>query len=67
MLSQTALQDFKRLYEEEYGEVLPNAEALELATNLLTFMDYVYRPIKKEWVDISPDKTGKDDCRAMSI
>ena len=49
MLSETALQEFKELYKQDYGVELSDEAALELAINLLTFMNVIYKPIKKEW------------------
>lgn len=51
MLSEDALQEFKALYKEEFGEELSDDKATELAINLLTMFDHVYRPIKKEWLE----------------
>ncbi|MBI5078102.1 MAG: hypothetical protein HZB11_01880 [Candidatus Yonathbacteria bacterium] len=51
MLSDKALQDFKRIFREEKGAELSDEEAIEEAIALLTFYDTVYRPIKKEWLE----------------
>jgi hypothetical protein len=50
MLSEKAMQEFKKLYLEEYGEEISDERATELGINLLTIFDKVYRPVKKEWV-----------------
>ena len=50
MLSDIALQEFKQLYLEEFGEEIDDAKAAELAINLLTLFDHIYRPLKREWL-----------------
>jgi hypothetical protein len=50
MLSDKALKEFKQIWKEEIGEDISDDLAVENATQLLTFFDAVYRPIKKEWV-----------------
>lgn len=35
----------------ERGEELSDADAMDEATSLLTMMNAIYRPIKKEWMD----------------
>ena len=50
MLSEEAMQEFKKIYLEEYGEEISDERATELGINLLTIFDKVYRPVKKEWV-----------------
>lgn len=59
ILSQSALQEFKKLYFEEFGEEISDEQAVELGTNLLTFFDHIYRPVKKEWSDKLSEK-GKN-------
>lgn len=49
MLSDKALQEFKEIWKEEYGEEISDAKATELGINLLTMFDAIYRPIKREW------------------
>lgn len=56
MISETALQEFKKLYFEEFGEEISDEQAMELSTNLLTLFNHIYRPIKKEWFVAVPDK-----------
>jgi hypothetical protein len=51
MLSEAALKEFKQIYFAEYGTELSDSEAADLAINFLTFMNAVYRPVKKEWLD----------------
>ena len=49
MLSDTALQEFKKMLHED-GVEIPDKEATELALNLLTYFDRIYRPVKREWL-----------------
>lgn len=50
MISDKALQEFKEIRKEEIGEEINDDVAVEEAINLLTAMNAVYRPIKKEWL-----------------
>ena len=60
MISQTALQEFKKIWAEEFGEEISDEQATELGINLLTLFNYIYRPIKKEWLEeFSDDKNLK--------
>ena len=56
MISEVALQEFKKLYVEEFGEEISDEQALKLATNLLTLFKYTYKPIKKEWLLVVSEK-----------
>jgi hypothetical protein len=49
MISSDALKEFKHIWSEEFGEVLPDDIALDEAVNLLMFFKHTYRPIRKEW------------------
>jgi hypothetical protein len=49
MLSEASLEEFKKVYKEEYGYEISDADAFDLALNFLTIMNVVYRPVKKEW------------------
>lgn len=51
MISETAIQEFKKLYVEEFGEEIADEQAVELGTNLLTFFHHIYRPVKKDWLE----------------
>lgn len=50
MLSEASIKDFKEIYKEEYGADISDDEALELATNLINFVNKIYRPVLKHWV-----------------
>src|SRR5687768_16073458 len=51
MVSEEALKEFKVIYKEEYGVDLDDKTATDLAVNLLTLFDNIYRPIKKSWLE----------------
>ncbi len=57
MISQWALKEFKTIWKEEYGNDIPDDFALEMAVNLLTLMNTIYRPIKEEWLDECENQT----------
>ncbi len=46
-ISNESLEEFKRLYREEFGEELSDREALEIAQRLLGFVMLVCRPLPK--------------------
>jgi len=50
MLSKHALEEYKEIHRQETGEVLPDDVLANEAINLLTLFNFVYRPIKKEWL-----------------
>lgn len=49
MLSKKAIDEFKQLYKEKYGEELNDSVASEAANRLVRMIDLVYRPIPKAW------------------
>ncbi|KKU04269.1 MAG: hypothetical protein UY39_C0019G0008 [Candidatus Kaiserbacteria bacterium GW2011_GWC2_49_12] len=51
MISQKALDEFKTIWQKEFGQDIPDDVATEEAINLLTMFNAIYRPLKKEWVD----------------
>ena len=50
MLSDKALQDFKKIWKKKIGEEISNESAVEQAIVLLTLFDAIYHPIKKVWL-----------------
>jgi hypothetical protein len=51
MLSPQALQEFKEIWKQEYGEEISDDFAVEQAINLLTLFDAIYKPVRVEdWV-----------------
>lgn len=59
MLSKKALEEFKAIWREQFGEDISDQKATEEGINLLTLMNAIYRPIKKEWVDELDKKDKK--------
>lgn len=57
MLSPEAIQEFKQLYREEFGEELPDQAALEKATKLINLFKVIYRPIPKRDGDSRENKS----------
>jgi len=51
MLSNEALNEFKQIWNEEIGTEISDEKAVELAINLLTLFDVIYRPVKKQWLE----------------
>ena len=47
-LSADAIKDFKAIYHTEYGIHLSDAEATEMARNLLSLFQVVARPLPRE-------------------
>ena len=50
MISEEALEEYKKMYKDEFGTDITDEEAMEQATSLLTMMNAIYRPIKREWL-----------------
>jgi hypothetical protein len=50
MLSKHALEEYKEIHRQETGKVLPDDVLADEAINLLTLFSFVYRPIKKVWL-----------------
>lgn len=48
MLSREAIDEFKGIYRQEYGQELPDTEAVKMATEFITFFKAIYRPIPKD-------------------
>lgn len=52
MISKQALEEFKEIWRKENpGQDIDDAIAMDQAVALLTLMDTVYRPVKKEWLE----------------
>lgn len=51
MISKKALEEFKQVWKKEFNEEISDEKAMEEAINLLTLMNVIYRPAKKEWVE----------------
>jgi len=57
MLSKHAFEEYKEIHREVTGEVLSDDLLFNEATNLLTLLDRVYRPIKKVWLQEYEQRT----------
>lgn len=47
-LSDKAVQEFKQIYIEEYGEDISDDEAKKMAVNLMEFCKIIFRPIPNQ-------------------
>ncbi len=63
MISQQALKEFKEIWKEEYGNDISDEFALEKAVDLLTLMDAIYHPVKKEWLNEQDNATFKKNLK----
>lgn len=61
MISDQALKEFKKVWKEDFGKDISDDLALDKAVNLLTLMNAVYRPVKKEWLNKYDNATYKKD------
>ena len=61
MISEKAVKEFQKIYEEKFGKKIDNRTALDLGINLLTILDKTYRPIKKEWAKEFESKNDKNN------
>jgi hypothetical protein len=58
-LSKEAIEEFKEIYEKEFGKSISDEEAQEMGRNLLSLFKIIYRPIPP--YDDS-DKNDKTQC-----
>lgn len=58
MLSKHALEEYKEIHRQETGTVLPDDVLVDEAINLLTLFNFVYRPIKKAWLQEYGQRQG---------
>lgn len=54
MLSNAALEEFKKIWREEFGEEISDDQAVEIGAKLVNVFDCIYRPVKKKWLEDSP-------------
>lgn len=47
-LSQDAIEEFKKIYQEEYGRTLSDAEAIEMSQRLLRLFQIIYHPLPSD-------------------
>lgn len=61
MISKQALEEYKAIWRTENpGKDIDDETAMNEATALITLMDKVYKPIKKEWLDEDVKKEEKE-------
>lgn len=65
MLSKQALDEYREIYRAEHGDVPSDEILAEEAIKLLTVFDYVYRPIKKEWLHDFEQKNNKHGIKSV--
>ena len=52
MISKQALEEFKEIWRKENpGQDIDDKTAMDEAVALITFMDTIYKPVKKEWLE----------------
>jgi len=56
-LSKEAIEEFKEIYEREFGETISDEKAQELGQNLVSLFKIIYRPIPEN----KEEKNNKDD------
>ena len=62
MISKQALEEFKEIWRQENpGQDIDDATAMDQAVALLTLMDTVYKPVKKEWLEKYKDEAGEEN------
>lgn len=47
-LSREAIEEFKKIYQEEFGRIITDAEALEMGQRLVNLFQILYRPLPDE-------------------
>jgi len=58
MISKQALEEFKEIWRKENpGQNIDDKTAMDQAVALLTLMDTVYKPVKKEWLEKYKEET----------
>lgn len=62
MISKQALEEFKEIWRQENpGQDIDDATAMDQAVALLTLMDKVYKPVKKEWLEKYKSEVTKEN------
>lgn len=52
MISKQALEEYKEIWRQEnLGQDIDDKTAMDQAVALLTLMNTVYKPVKKEWLE----------------
>ncbi|NLE07388.1 MAG: hypothetical protein GX627_02145 [Parcubacteria group bacterium] len=62
MISKQALEEFKEIWRQENpGQDIDDATAMDQAVALLTLMDTVYKPVKKDWLEKYKNEVTKEN------
>ena len=62
MISKQALEEFKEIWRQENpGQDIDDTTAMDQVVALLTLMDTVYRPVKKEWLEKYKSEVVKEN------
>jgi FMN-dependent NADH-azoreductase len=62
MISKQALEEFKEIWRQENpGQDIDDATAMDQAVALLTLMNTVYKPVKKEWLEKYKDEVDEEN------
>jgi hypothetical protein len=62
MISKQALEEFKEIWRKENpGQDIDDATAMDQAVALLTLMNTVYKPVKKEWLEKYKDEVDEEN------
>lgn len=64
-LSQEDIESFKVLYQEEFGETLPDAEALDRSLGLVHFFEIIGRPLPEDHSCTSCSKSDPEIDRTL--
>jgi len=59
-LSKQAIEEFKKIYREEFGKEISDEEAQEMGEGLLSLFKIIYRPIPEKEID-GPKRNGNID------
>lgn len=59
-LSKEAINEFKAIYREEFGEEISDAEAQELGESLISLFKIIYRPLPKSGKQNLSSEDNKD-------
>ena len=56
MLPKDAINEYKKIYQEEFGVSISDTEAAEKASNFLKLFKLVYQPVSQDWIKKKADK-----------
>lgn len=58
MLPKDAINEYKQIYQEEFGVSISDEEAARKALNFLKLYKLVNQPISQDWIEKKADKQG---------